>query len=203
MLLEWIEQQRREIAGGRVDIEKAGGRCQSKGPSLRVLRNHPTIEASRLNKPRKANGRKRKQSVGSVLSPADPAKVSKASSKRRSPRQKMSVLCDTSQAAEKMTTDSTTPKSRSRPAFKIKDAMPASLRPIHPSRVGKPGGKRPTGLRRDSTKLPPTRLKGENNLGRLSSQPTGRKAMQQSANASLRRSTRITKQPERFRPGYT
>ena len=204
VLLEWIEQQRREIAGGRADIEKVSGRCQSKGPSLRVLRNYPTIEASRLNKPLKANGRKRKQSkVRSVLSPADPAKISKASSKRRSPRQRISVLCDTSQAAEKMTTDSTAPEFRSKQAFKVKDAMPPSLRPIHPSRVCKPGGKRPAGLRRDSTKLPPTRLKGENNLGRLSSQPTRRKAMQQSANVSLRRSTRITKQPERFRPGYT
>jgi len=172
-----------------------------------VLRNHPTTEPSRLNKSPKANGRKRKQlTTRSILSPMNPAKVSKAPSKRRSPRQKMSVPCDASQAVEKTITDSITPESRSKQVFKVKDAMPASLRPIHSSRVSKLGGKRPTKLRRDGTKLPLTtgthRLKREYNFGLSSTPSTGRKAMQQSANASLRRSTRTSKPPERFCPGY-
>ncbi|KAI4228463.1 MAG: hypothetical protein L6R40_008128 [Gallowayella cf. fulva] len=125
VLLEWIEQQRQEIAGGRADIETEGGRGQSNEASSRVLRNLPTVEASRLNKPPKVNGRKRKQSMArSILSPVDPAKVSEASSKRRSSRQKLSVLCDPPQAAEKMTIDSTAPKSRSKQAFMVKVGCP-------------------------------------------------------------------------------
>lgn len=194
-LLVWIEQQRREIASGRATTVQEG---QKKRATSRVIRDHPTTEPSRLNKPPKANGRKWKQlTTRSILSPFDPAKVSKAPSKRRSPRQMMSVLCGTSQAAEKTTTDSSSPESRSKQVFPVRDAMPASLRLIHSSRVSKPGGKRPTELRRDGTQ----RLKREVNFGLSSTPSTGRK-IQQSGNASLRRSTRTSKPPERFRPGY-
>lgn len=208
ILLEWIEQQRREIAGGRADIEKEGGQGQSKKASSRALRNRPVIEPSRLNKPPKANGRKRKQwTTRSILSPVDPAKVSKGHSKRRSPRRKMSVPCGASQAAGKTTTDPSTPESRSKQAFKVKDTIPASLCPIHSSRVSKPGKKGPSGLSRDGTKLPLTTgthwPKRKYNLGLSSTPLTSRKAMQQPANASLRRSTRTSKPPERFRPGFT
>lgn len=202
VLLEWIEQQRQEIAGGRADTEKEGGRDQSKEASFRVLRSHPTAEGSRFRKPPKVNDRRRKQSTArSILGPVDPAKVSNASSKRRSSRQNLSILCDPSQVAEQMTTDSIAPKPKSKQAFRVKDAMPASLRPIHLSRVCMPGGKRPTRPRRDGTKLPsigtPWLTKEE-----CSGTSAGRKARQQSANVSLRRSKRLSKQPERFRPGY-
>lgn len=208
VLLEWIEQQRQEIAGGRADIEKEGGRSQSKEVSSRVLRNHPTIEASMLNKRPKMNGRKRKQSTAkSILSPVDPTNISKASSKRRSFRRKFNVLCDSPQAAEKLTIDSTALDSKSKKAFKINDAMPASLRSIHSSKVCKRGGNRLTGLHRANTKSSPPagtpRQKRGNNFGRLSTPSTGKKPMQQSADAFLRRSTRTSKRPERFRPGYT
>lgn len=206
ILLEWIEQQRREIASGCTDTKEEGGQGRSKRASSRALRRHPTIEASRPSKPPKGNGRKRKQSTArSILSPVDPAKVSKALSKRRNPHQKMSVPCDASQTAEKTTNDSSIPVSRSEQAFKVKDAMPASLRPIHSSGVSKPGGKRPTRLRRDGTMSSPTgrhRLTREDNLGTSLNPSTGRRAMQQSGNASLLRSTRISKPPERFRPGW-
>ena len=201
VLLEWIEQQRREIASGRADTKEESGQGRSKRASSRAFRNRPATEASRTNKPPKASGRKRKQSpTRSILSPVDPAKVSKAPSKRRSPRQQMSVPCGASQTAEKMTTDSSNPESRS------KQAMPAPLHPIHSSRVSKPRGKRPTGLRRDGTKLPTTtgayRLKREYNSGPSSTPSTGRKAMQQSADVSLRRSTRTSRPPERFHPAF-
>lgn len=206
VLLEWIEQQRQKIAGGRADIEKEGGQGRSKRASLRVLQNHPATEPSRANKPPRANGRTRKQlTPRSILNLVNPAKVSKAPSKRRSSHRKMSVPCDASQAAEKMTTDSSAPEPRSKQAFKVRDAMPASLHPIHSSRVSKPGAKRPTGLRRGGTKLTPTtdvrRRTREDNLGTSSTSSTDRKAIQQSANASLQRSTRTTKPPERFHPG--
>ncbi|KAL9025040.1 MAG: hypothetical protein Q9196_006068, partial [Gyalolechia fulgens] len=207
VLLEWIERQRQEMAGGRANIEKDSGRDQSKEASSRVLRNHPIInKASRLKKPPRTNGHKQKQSAARlILSPVNPTKISKASSKRRSSRRKLSVSRGALQRAEKMTIDSIAPQYKIKQAFKIKDAMPPSLRSTHSSKVCKPGGKRLLkGLRRGSTKSSPTagtpRQTRKNDLGRLS---TGKKSMQQSANASLRRSTRISKRPERFRPGYT
>ncbi|KAI9784909.1 MAG: hypothetical protein M1835_003472 [Candelina submexicana] len=208
ILLEWIEQQRREIAGGPVNIEQEGGQGRSKGPSSRALRNHPTAEALRLNKTLKADGRKRKRSmIRSILSPVDPGKVSKAPSKRRSPRQKMSFPCGAPKEAEKTTTDSAASESRRNQTLKVKNAMPAPLRPIHVSRVSKSGQKRPNELRKGGTKLPPTtgthRRKREHNLGSSSTPSTSRKAMQRSVNASLRRSTRPSKPPERFRPIVT
>lgn len=208
VLLEWIEQQRREIAASCVPTQKKGGQGRPKRASLRALRNRPATEASRTNKPPKANGCIRKQSTTrSILSPVDPAKVSKRHGKRRSPRRKMSVPCDALQSTGKTNTDPSTPESRSKQAFKVKDTIPASLRPVHSSRVSKPGKKRPSGLSRDGTKLPLTNgthwPKREYNLGLSSTPSTGRKAMQQPANASLRRSTRISKPPERFRPGFT
>ncbi|KAI9704970.1 MAG: hypothetical protein M1836_006750 [Candelina mexicana] len=203
ILLEWIEQQRREIAGGPVVIEQEGGQGQSKGPSSRALRNRPAAEASRLNKTLKADGRKRKQSMTrSILSPVDPAKVSKAPSKRRSPRQKMSFPCGALKEAENTTTDSAASESRRNQAFKVKDAMPALLRHIHVSRVSKSGQKWPNEVRKGGTKQPSTtgthRRKREHSLGSSSTLSTSRKAMQRSVNASLRRSTRTSKPPERF-----
>ncbi|KAL9017488.1 MAG: hypothetical protein Q9185_005201 [Variospora sp. 1 TL-2023] len=208
ILLELIEQQRQEIAGGCTDIKKEGGRDQLKEVSSRVFRNHPTVEALRVNKIPRASGRKRKQSTArSILSPVVPTKISKAPSKRRSFRRKLSVLCESPQAAEKMTIGPTVPQSESKQALKIKDTIPAPLRSIHSSRVRKPGGKRLSGLQRGSTISSPTvgtpRQTRETNLGSLTTRSTGKKAMQQSAEASLRRSTRTSKRPERFCPGYT
>ena len=207
VLLEWIERQRQEIAGGRADLKKEGGQSQSK-VSSRVFRNYPATEASRLNKSPKMDVRQRKPSTArSILSPVDPAKVSKVYRKKRSSRRKLSVSCDPPQAAAQKTIDSTAPKPRSKRAFKVKDAMPASLRPIHSSGICKPSRKRLTGPHRGSTRFSPTagisQRRRENKSGRLLTPSPGRKAMQQSSNASLRRSTRISKQPERFRPGCT
>lgn len=204
VLLEWIEQQRREIASGPADTEREGGQGRSKRASSRALRNHSVNEASRLNKTPKTNNRKRKQSTArSILSPVDPAKVSKAPSKRRSPHQKTSVSCDASQTVEKTTIDSSAPQSRSKQVFKAQNATPASLRATHSSKVSKPGAKRPTRLRRDGTKLTSTTdthgLTRKDNWSLSSISSTDRKAF---TNASLRRSTRISKQPEIFRPGY-
>lgn len=206
VLLKWIEQQRREIASGPC-IEKKGGQGRSKRASSRALQNHSVNQASRLNKPPKTNDRKRKQSTArSIFSPVDLAKVSKALSKKRSSHQKMSVSCDASQTVEKTTVSSSTPQSRSKQVFKVKNATPTSLCPIHSSKVSKSSAKRPTRLRKDDTKLTSTtdthRLTRKDNLGTSSISSTDRKAMQQSANESLRRSTRISKQPERFCPGY-
>ena len=198
ILLEWIEQQRREIASGRADLKKEGGQGRSKRTSSRVLRNQFAPEASRLNKSSKAYGRRRKQSMTrSILSPVNPAKVSKAPSKQRSPRQKMSVPYDASQAVGKETPDSSAPELTSMQVFKVKDAMPTSLRSIQSSRVSRPRRKRPIRLGTDGT----DRLQREDSLRPSLAPSTSGKVMQQSAIASLRRSSRTSKPPERFRPG--
>jgi hypothetical protein len=88
-----------------------------------------------------------------------------------------------------------------------------SHKAIHPSRVSKTrkvsGGAQSTELHMKDTRLPPTadrrRNKQEKTLGMSSGPSTSQKPMQQSvsANISLRRSTRITKKPERFYSSYT
>ena len=205
ILLEWIEQQRQEIVISGADAESQGDQGRSKRANSRLLGNHSTTEASRSKKPTQATSRKRKQSL--ARSTLHPSRVAKAPRKRRNPRPKISVPCDTSQAAEKTTDDLSIPQSRTKQASKIQDIVCASLRPIHSSRISKPSSKRSTKLSRDGTNLPPTtgerRPQRENKLGTPSTSSTGRKVMQQFANTSLRRSTRISKQPERFRPGYT
>ena len=208
VLLEWIEQQRREIVSSYADTGTKSGQGRSKRASSRMLRNQPATKPSRLNKPLKANGHKRKQPMKrSILSPVDPAKVSKAPNKRRSLRQKTNVPRDTSQAVEMTTTDSSAPKLRNKQAFKVKDAMLRSLYPVYSSRVSKPGAKWLTGLRKDGTRSTPIiniyRCIREDNLGTPLASSTDRKAVQQSPNASLRRSARIKKPPERLHPGYT
>lgn len=207
VLLEWIEQQRREIVNGPADTEKEGGQDWSKRASSRVLRKRPATEASKLNKPERANGRKHKQwTAKSILGPLNPTKISKPPSKGRSPHRKLSSQCSLLHNAEEMTTDAGTTESRSKQAFKVNNVMPASLRPIHSSRISKPAGKQPNSLRRDGTKSSLSgrrRPKSEDKLSTSLNPSTGREAMQQPANASLRRSTRTTKPPERFRPGFT
>lgn len=68
----------------------------------------------------------------------------------------MSFPCDALQRVEKMATNFSTPQLRSNQEFKVKNATLASLRPIHSSKVSKPGAKRSTRLCRDATKLAST-----------------------------------------------
>ena len=58
ILLEWIEQQRQEIASDCADIEKKGSQSRSKRANSRALRNHLATEASRVNKTPKASSPK-------------------------------------------------------------------------------------------------------------------------------------------------
>ncbi|KAI9777433.1 MAG: hypothetical protein M1816_004723 [Peltula sp. TS41687] len=193
ILLQWIERQRREITTGCADTEKEGNQGQAKRARSRTVQNHVATKASRPKRFLKVSGSRLEQPTArSILSPIGPSKVSKAPRKKLSSRRKLSVSYNTPQAVEKATIDPSALKSRSERASRVPDVAPTSLRPIHSSKVSKPGSKPPTGLHKDGTKPPPT---------------TGghRKSVQQSvsANTLLRRSTRISKKPERFCPGYT
>lgn len=103
ILLEWIERQRREITAAYA--EKAGDQGQVKRDGSRALRNH--TEASRPSRFSISNNGKHKGSrARSILSPVDPARVSKAARKKPiAPRQKVSILYDAAQSAEKTTID--------------------------------------------------------------------------------------------------
>ena len=207
VLLKWIEQQRREIANNLADIEKEGDQNRSKRISSKALRNHSVNEASKFNKFWKTNDHKRKKSTArSILNSIDSAKVSKTFNKRRNFHQKMNVSYNELQTVKKTIVDFSISKSRSKRMFKIKNATSAFLRPIHSSKIFKFDARRPTRLCRNDTKLTSIInthwLTKKDNLSTSSILSTNRKAMQQSAKASLRRSIRISKQFERFHSGY-
>jgi hypothetical protein len=155
-------------------------------------------KTSRLNKSRKTNNRKRQKSTTrSILSVIDLAKIFKKFDKKRSFHQKMNVLCDVLQTMKKTIVDFNTSQRKSKQMFKIKNATSAFLRFIHSSKIFKFDAKRLIKLCKDNTKLTSFidthRLIKEDNLSRSSISSTNKKAMQQFAKASLRRSTRISK----------
>lgn len=199
VLLDWIERQRRELAGDSASAGRGSGPRRSTRVSSGAHRSPRATEASSVDHPAKKRARPQKPSMAkSILSPVDPAKVSKASSRRRSPHQKVGASSDTSQMAGKMTIACGTPESRIEQAFSVRNATPAPLRPIHSSRVSKPGGKWQSGQRKDGTKALSTGRCGEDK-SRTSLRPsTGGKSARPSVNMPPRRSKRMSKQPGRF-----
>ena len=119
---------------------------------------------------------------------------------------------DTLQSTKSATNNPCTLPHRSERLPKRKHTA-TSRKAIHPSKVSKTrkvsGGVQSTEPHMKDNRIPPTadrrRNKQEKILSMLSSQSTSQKPMQQSVsvNRSLRRSTRITKTPERFYSIYT
>ncbi|KAI9778189.1 MAG: hypothetical protein M1816_004241 [Peltula sp. TS41687] len=96
VLLDWIEQQRRELVGDGVSAGRKGGQRRSKRVSSRALR------SSLATEPTKTRARPRKLSMARcILHPVDPGKVTKTPNKRRSARLRTNVPRDVSQVAEK------------------------------------------------------------------------------------------------------
>ncbi|KAL9025960.1 MAG: hypothetical protein Q9196_005303, partial [Gyalolechia fulgens] len=190
VLLDWIERQRRELAGDSDSMGRGSGARWSTGVSSGAHRSPRATEASSVDHPAKKRARPRK----SILGPVNPAKVSKASRRRRSPDPKISASSNTSQMARKMMIDRDTPELRVPQVSYMRNATPSSLRPIHSSRVSKPGGKWRRGQRNDGTKASTT------GKSRTTLRPsTGGKSARPSVDMPLRRSKRMPKQPERFR----
>lgn len=138
VLLEWIEQQRCEMASDCASTDKDNDDCGlSEQATSTALRNHSTTRAPGRNRPSKANGHKRKRSTDrSILNPINASKVTKAPSKRRGPRQKMKVPCNASRPADKATTDLGTPGSGDNKASTAKDSIHASVLREFPSPAG-------------------------------------------------------------------
>jgi hypothetical protein len=119
---------------------------------------------------------------------------------------------DTLQSVESATNNPYTLRPRSKRLPKRKETT-TSRKAIHPLRVSKTrkvsGGAQSTELHMKDTRLPPTadrrRNKQDKTLDMSSGPFTSQKPIQQSvsANISRRRSTRISKKPERFYSSYT
>ncbi|KAL9123851.1 MAG: hypothetical protein Q9217_006760, partial [Psora testacea] len=184
VLLDWIEQQRRELAGDSASAGRESGPRRPTGVRSGALRSPRATEASSVDHFAKTRARLQKPSMAnSILSPVDPAKVSKASSRRRSPYQKVGTSCNTSQMAGKMPNDCGTFESRNEQASYVRNAMPASLRPIHSSRISKPGGKWRSGQRKNGTKVSTTGRCGEDKSKASSRPSTGGKSARSSVNS--------------------
>jgi hypothetical protein len=141
ILVEWIEQQRREIVSDCVkfyeDTGKTSSTGQAKNSKGRTSRKRSAIKASGYNKTLEETGCKRDPQVArTFLRPVDPSRVSKPTRKRSTCRQKKSISSDTSSPSEKA---SISPTRRSTRISRLKESTPPPLRPIHSSRIFKPG----------------------------------------------------------------
>ncbi|KAI9844978.1 MAG: hypothetical protein M1837_005122 [Sclerophora amabilis] len=201
-LVEWIEQQRRKIACEPTTSDKHIENCDSQDqttrPRSRTFREHTAAKVPATDRPSKRTGGKRGQpKARSMLSPVDPSRVSKASGKKRNPpRRKRSTSYDMSLSAEKEAILGSNPQRSSLRISKLKDNISArgpegtSLRPVHSSRVSK--------ARKASGRAQPTKIK--------SSAPSASRRPAKSPTPDKpppRRSTRISKKPDRFCPGKT
>ncbi|KAL8904663.1 MAG: hypothetical protein Q9207_003112 [Kuettlingeria erythrocarpa] len=86
VLLDWIERQRRELAGDSASTGGGSGPRRSTGVSSGANRSPRATEASNVDHPVKKRARPQKPLMAkSILSPVDPAKVSKAWREKRRP----------------------------------------------------------------------------------------------------------------------
>jgi hypothetical protein len=215
LLIESYSGDRVQDTNATQDTEDGGNQSQVSGSWLRELRNRTASEASPPNESSKRSGLKgRRRTARSILSPADPSRVSKAAGKKSGPtRQTRRIPSDASRPAEKVTIDWSNIQRSSKRMSKVKDNTPlrglesASLGPIHSSRVSKARRKasssQPTELHVDVTNLPQMTNPRRNKQGKSSAPSAGARPAQlpTSANTPLRRSTRISKKPERFCSG--
>ena len=192
ILLKWIEQQRRDSF---TDVENEGNRGRSMQARSRALRRQPA-KAARHAPSAKEGYHTRQPTTRSTPIPINPTKVSKVPRGKRGAHQKLGVSYNA--LPERATTDPNPPEPGIQPTSTTKATVPNPLRPLPSSRISKSGGRQPKGLRMEL--LSPDGRPGpqrKSNVGRAS---RGRRMMPRSANVSLRRSTRISKPPERFCP---
>ena len=146
ILLNWVEQQRRELIGDNANAERESGSRRSKRVSSRAHPSPRVIKASIVDHAAKKGACPQELSrAKSILDPVDPGKVTKASRQKKKCRRRTSVSRDTSRAAEKTNVDFKTAEPKSNAAVPVKDGMCARLRSVHSSRVFKLASKKPTG----------------------------------------------------------
>ena len=200
ILLDWVEQQRRELIGNDANAEGESGSRRSKRvgsrahPSLRAINasgvDHAAKKRIRPQKPLRAK---------SILDPVDPAKVTKTPKQKRKGRRRTSVSRDTARAAEKTNVDFNTAEPKSDEAVPVKDGM---RRSVHSSRVSKPAPKRPIRRQKDTTRLSPTRDRHRQTEEEpLHMSILSKEVIDQSKNTSMQRSIRGSKRSQSLRLG--
>ena len=147
------------------------GYGSSKRASSRALSARLTMGTSRRSGPLQANGRK-----------------------SRGPTERSILKPVHTSKVTKTTCKRGSPRQRTKTSY---SALLPSLCSVRRSRSSRPSKKQPDRQRGNGAKLP----QRGNGLAISSPPSTSRKTVQQSAKPPLRRSTRISKQPERFRPG--
>ena len=145
VLLNWIEQQRLELANNGVNAERKSGPRRSMRVSSRAHPSPRAMKASKADQHAQKRARQQKTTTKSILDPVDPAKIFKTPRQSRKGRRRASVLHDISHEVEKTTVDSNIAESKSDMAVSVKDGMCARLRSVHSSRVSKPASKRSIG----------------------------------------------------------
>jgi hypothetical protein len=201
LLIESHSGDRAQDTTATQDTENRDNRSQVRESRLRELRNRTASEASPPNGSSRGSGLKGKRPTArSILSPVDPSRVYR---KKSGPtRQTRYIPSDTSLPAEKATIDRSSPQRSSKRMSKLKDNIPArglestSLGPIHSSRVSKArmkaGGTQPTEVHVNVTKVPQITDRRRNKRPAQQATP---------ADTPPRRSTRVSRKPERFCPG--
>lgn len=191
VLLGWIEQQRCEMMNGCASTE---GTDQLKRGSSRVLRARLKPGNSALNGASKANNRRKMPNKEApYLKPAGASKVTKLTSKKRGP-QRTKLSCSTLQPMSKVNRAPAIVKPRGNEVPKAKtDACP--LHSVRSSRISKPRTKGMPGKLRGGT-VP----QGKNGPLPSPSLSTLKRSTQRPAGMALRRSTRLSRLPERFYP---
>lgn len=192
VLLKWIEQQRYKMTHCCANMN---GTDQLKQDNLKA---HPARRKAGnpwLNGSSKTDHRRRTTPTEtSILKPAHASKVIKPTSKRRSLRQRARISCSPPQQTSMATAAPNTFSPRKMETLRTKDEV-SSLRSVRSSRIsklnrqGRPSksgiGIRPQNV--TDSKPPP-------------SSSARQRTSQRSADMALRRSTRVSRRPERFRP---
>ena len=192
VLLKWIEQQRHEMTNSCASIE---GTDQSKRNSSKPLRARRKTGKPRLKGSTIANHRKTTPSKKtSILKPNHAFKVIKSTSKKQNLQQRARISCSPPQPSNMTTAvpNTVSPKKMEAPKFKIEVS---SLRSVRSSRISKPNRRKLPGKSKIGT-----RSQKKADLIPPSSSSTRRRTSQRSVDMTLRRSARVSRRPERFRP---
>ncbi|KAL8949550.1 MAG: hypothetical protein Q9222_004342 [Ikaeria aurantiellina] len=207
VLLQWIEEQRCEIIGIQCQKETVTCPTQVREAASEVLENPSSgYESSFHGIPNTNRDRRPSPQRKSILGPVGTAKISKTSSKKRSSRQKTNGVSRTvpEEATKKTTVSTTSNTTRRQSPPTANEVIPDSLTTVKSSRVSKRGRGRPPQSKTEGTKIVPTRRGIRQNKDgdspASSIRTPGKKGKLQDTNVQQRRSSRISKPPDWFRP---
>ena len=152
ILLDWIEQQRRELVGDSVNAGRKSGPRRSTRVNSRARPSSLATKASKVDHPAQKRARRQKTTTKSISDPVDPSKVFKTPRQSQKARRRTSVPHNILPAVERTNADFNNAEPKSDTAVPIKDGMDARLRHVHSSRISKLASNRPNGRQKDTTR---------------------------------------------------